>query len=223
MIGINMDSIQLTKDRKIDCIDGWVNALAILVYIDLFLGMLQQRGEQIEEVLNNFTISYLIQFIVGAIVCIIIIKVVTFSIYALYLGVIAQYVENLFPFREHQDSAVSVYKLKEYAMMTNNDVVARIADEAEKKEKKYLRNTLIKVGTLILICFDFYYGGAYIPTIISNPFTRLAIIIICILICIGLLQSLYSREARVFIFSEKLRKQIIGQNKSYIDDDYFLK
>lgn len=219
MIGINTDSIQLTKERKIDCIDGWVNVLAILVYIDIFLGTLQQQGEQIEEVLNNFTINYLILFIVGVIFCIMMVKFLTFSIYALYLGVIAQYIETLFPFHEHQDNVVSAYKLKEYAMMTNNGVVARIADEAEKREKKYLRNTLIKVGTLILICFDFYHGGAYIPKITSDPSARLAIVVICILICIGLLQSLYGREAHVFIFSDKLHKQIVEQNKLHIEDD----
>lgn len=219
MIDINTDSIQLAKERKIDCIDGWVNSLAILVYIDIFLGRLQQQGEQIEEVLNNFTISYLIQFIVGAIVCIIIVKILTFSIYATYLGLIAQYIEKLFPFHEHQDSAVSAYKLKEYAMMNNNDVVARIADEAEKKEKKYLRNTLVKVGTIILICSDLCYGGAYIPKINSEPSGRLLIVIICILICIGLLQSLYGREAQVLIFSDELRKKIAGRNKSIIEDE----
>ncbi|WP_291586504.1 hypothetical protein [Bacteroides sp.] len=218
MIGISTDSIQLAKDRKIDCIDGWINALAILVYIDIFLGVLQQQGEQVDKVLDNFTIGYLIQFIVGAIFCILVVKFLTILLYILYLGVIAEYVEKLVSFRERQDSAVSIYKLKEYAMMNNNDVVARIADEAEKKETKYLRNTLVKVGTIILICFDFYYGGAYIPNIISDPSTHLVIVIACILICIGLLQSLYEREAQVFIFSDELRKKIVGRNKSIIDD-----
>ena len=210
MIGISTDSIQLAKDRKIDCIDGWINALAILVYIDIFLGLLQQRGGQVDEILNNFTIGYLIQFIIGAIICILVVKFLTIILYVLYIGVIAEYIENLFPLRESQDNAVSLYKLKEYAMMNNNDVVARIADEAEKKEAKYLRNTLVKVGTIILICFDFYYGGAYIPNIISDPSACLVIVIICVFISIGLLQSLYGREAQVFINSEELRKKIAG-------------
>lgn len=200
MIGISTGSIQLTKDRKIDCIDGWINALAILVYIDIFLGFLQQQGEQVDKVLDNFTIGYLIQFIIGAIICILVVKFLTIILYILYLGVIAKYVEKLFPLHERQDSAVSIYKLKEYAMMNNNDVVARIVNEAEKKETTYLRNTLVKVGTIILICFDFYYKGAYIPEIISDPSARLVTVIICVFICISLLQYLYGREAQVYIF-----------------------
>lgn len=219
MMGINIDLIQLVKERKIDCIDGWINALAILVYIDIFLGILQQRGEQIEKISDNFTLGNLILFIIVAIVCVLVIKVITFSLYVLYLGIIAQYVEKFFYPREHHDYAVSVDKLREYAMMNNNKVVAEIADEAEKKETKHLRNTLVIVGTLILICFDIYQKGTFLSKIATEPFDRLAIIVVCILIGVGLLQSLYGRKAQVFIFSDELREKIEGRKKTYIANE----
>lgn len=219
MIGINKDSIQLAKEQKIDCIDGWVNILAILVYIDIFLGIIKLRGESIERILDNFSIGYLIQFIIGAIICIIIIKWLTIVLYILYSMIIANYVDKLFPDEESQESSVSVFILKEYAMITNNDVIARIADEAEKMNKKKFRNRLTIVGTLILICFDFCLEGAFIPKMATNPFDCLAVIVLCVFISLVLMHSLYRRNNQVFIYSNELLKKIVGDRNSIIKDE----
>ena len=216
MIGFYKDSIQQAKEQKIDCIDGWVKTLAILVYIDIFLGIIKQKGEHIERLLDNFSIGYLIQFIIGAIICIITIKFLTIILYFLYSMIVAQYIDKLFPKDESQESSVSVFILKEYAMITNNDVIAKIADEAERKNKKKFRNTLTIVGTLILICFDFYLEGAFIPKMTTNPFDSLAVIILCVLICLGLLQYLYRWDNQVFIYSDELRNKIFRESKLII-------
>lgn len=221
MSDITANSIQIVKKQKIYCIDGWVNALAILLYIDIFLGLLQQQGKQIDGILNNLTFQILILFVIGAIFCILITKFFTFSTYALYSTFCAKYVEKIFPFpfQENYISIVPAHKVKEYAMINNNDVLAKIAIKAEEKEEMYLRNTLTIIGSLYLFCLDLYFKGAYFPIIIPSSYSRPAIVFICAIISMFLLQSLYNRNAQILISSDKLRNQIMEQNKSHIEDD----
>lgn len=102
---------------------------------------------------------------------------------------------------------VSIFTLKEYAMKTNNTVIAQIVSDIEIQKSRKVKSALGKVGAIILCLVDLF-AGAFMPKSVPNFLAPSEIVVICIFALLVLL--VYSCKIKIqgVYLSNDLRSKI---------------
>ena len=184
------DLIALFDDHKIYDTDIWTNVLILLVFTDLYLGVCcpQKRTWNYVSGFNSNkpdsirNIRYCLIWTVKFFTCIL------FALCTLAVPLIGNYI---FLFNNEE---VSIFTLKEYAMKTNNTVIAQIVSDIEIQKSRKVKSALGKVGAIILCLVDLF-AGAFMPKSVPNFLAPSEIVVICIFALLVLL--VYSCKIKI--------------------------
>lgn len=146
----------------------------------------------------------LIPFVILGIVCIWTVKFFTCILFALCTLAVPLIGKYIFLFK---DEEVSIFMLKEYAMKTNNTVIAQIVSDIEIQKSRKVKSALGKVGAIILCLVDLF-AGAFMPKSVPNFLAPSEIVVICIFALLVLL--VYSCKIKIqgVYLSNDLRSKI---------------
>lgn len=113
---------------------------------------------------------------------------ILFALCTLAVPLIGNYI---FLFKNEE---VSIFTLKEYAMKTNNTVIAQIVSDIEIQKSRKVKSALGKVGAIILCLVDLF-AGAFMPKSVPNFLAPSEIVVICIFALLVLL--VYSCKIKI--------------------------
>ena len=130
------DLIALFDNHKIYDTDIWTNVLILLVFTDLYLGVCCPQKEP-GITFQDLTLINLIPFVILGIVCIWTVKFFTCILFALCTLAVPLIGKYIFLFK---DEEVSIFMLKEYAMKTNNTVIAQIVSDIEIQKSRKVKS-----------------------------------------------------------------------------------
>ena len=176
------DLIALFDNHKIYDTDIWTNVLILLVFTDLYLGVCCPQKEP-GITFQDLTLINLIPFVILGIVCIWTVKFFTCILFALCTLAVPLIGNYIFLFKNEE---VSIFTLKEYAMKTNNTVIAQIVSDIEIQKSRKVKSALGKVGAIILCLVDLF-AGAFMPKSVPNFLAPSEIVVICIFALLVLL------------------------------------
>ena len=183
--------------------DIWTNVLILLVFTDLYLGVCCPQKEP-GITFQDLTLINLIPFVILGIVCIWTVKFFTCILFALCTLAVPLIGNYIFLFKNEE---VSIFTLKEYAMKTNNTVIAQIVSDIEIQKSRKVKSALGKVGAIILCLVDLF-AGAFMPKSVPNFLAPSEIVVICIFALLVLL--VYSCKIKIqgVYLSNDLRSKI---------------
>lgn len=184
------DLIALFDNHKIYDTDIWTNVLILLVFTDLYLGVCCPQKEP-GITFQDLTLINLIPFVILGIVCIWTVKFFTCILFALCTLAVPLIGNYIFLFNNEE---VSIFTLKEYAMKTNNTVIAQIVSDIEIQKSRKVKSALGKVGAIILCLVDLF-AGAFMPKSVPNFLAPSEIVVICIFALLVLL--VYSCKIKI--------------------------
>ena len=184
------DLIALFDNHKIYDTDIWTNVLILLVFTDLYLGVCCPQKEP-GITFQDLTLINLIPFVILGIVCIWTVKFFTCILFALCTLAVPLIGNYIFLFKNEE---VSIFTLKEYAMKTNNTVIAQIVSDIEIQKSRKVKSALGKVGAIILCLVDLF-AGAFMPKSVPNFLAPSEIVVICIFALLVLL--VYSCKIKI--------------------------
>ena len=130
------DLIALFDNHKIYDTDIWTNVLILLVFTDLYLGVCCPQKEP-GITFQDLTLINLIPFVILGIVCIWTVKFFTCILFALCTLAVPLIGNYIFLFNNEE---VSIFTLKEYAMKTNNTVIAQIVSDIEIQKSRKVKS-----------------------------------------------------------------------------------
>lgn len=125
---------------------------------------------------QDLTLINLIPFVILGISCIWTVKFFTCILFALCTLTVPLIGKYIFLFKNEE---VSIFTLKEYAMITNNTVIAQIVSDIEMQKSRKVKSALGKVGAIILCLVDLF-AGAFMPKSVPNFLAPSEIVVICI-------------------------------------------
>lgn len=197
------DLIALFDNHKIYDTDIWTNVLILLVFTDLYLGVCCPQKEP-GITFQDLTLINLIPFVILGISCIWTVKFFTCILFALCTLTVPLIGKYIFLFKNEE---VSIFTLKEYAMITNNTVIAQIVSDIEMQKSRKVKSALGKVGAIILCLVDLF-AGAFMPKSVPNFLAPSEIVVICIFALLVLL--VYSCKIKIqgVYLSNDLRSKI---------------
>lgn len=187
--------------RNIFLYDTWIRLVAILLFVDIFLGMNFQ--EKIID-LNAFNdLVFYFKIIVGAIFYITVLKYAPYLILIIY---VSTHLIDLFDETRKDVNQVSCHDLHEFSMITNNVVVARIADNLKKEEESTRSNIMFAIGTILMFYMDLWLG-VYLRELFHG--ILLIITVPVMIIVIGFLLNLLGKiNSNKYIYSTEFRDEI---------------
>lgn len=181
--------------------DTWIRLVAILLFVDIFLGMNFQDKTFDLNAFNDLAIYF--KIIVGAIFYITFLK---YSPYLILIIYVSTHLIDLFDETRKDENQVSCHDLHEYSMITNNVVVARIADKLKKEEESNRSNIMFAIGTILMFYMDLWLG-VYLSELFHG--VLLIITVPVMIIVIGFLLNLLGKiNSNEYIYSTEFRDEI---------------